>query len=97
MIARAGFIDRSAAVVGAVVPVGLAAVLLLVPLAGDGVGDVTEDVAGGVVTEAAGVSAGRPAGVVLLSPAASSFGQFRDYKDRERVFAEAMRRWAAGG
>jgi hypothetical protein len=58
MIARAGFIDRSAAVVGAVVPVGLAAVLLLVPLAGDGVGDVTEDVAGGVVTEAAGVSAG---------------------------------------
>jgi len=42
---------------------------------------------------AGGVGGG---GVVLLSPAASSFGQFRDYKDRARVFAEAMRAWAAG-
>jgi UDP-N-acetylmuramoylalanine--D-glutamate ligase len=33
-------------------------------------------------------------GVVLLSPAASSFGQFRDYKDRAAVFAEAMTRCA---
>ncbi len=33
-------------------------------------------------------------GVVLLSPAASSFGQFRDYKDRAAVFAEAMGRCA---
>jgi UDP-N-acetylmuramoylalanine-D-glutamate ligase len=32
---------------------------------------------------------------VLLSPAASSFGQFHDYKDRAAAFAEAMRRWAA--
>ncbi|MGH9088941.1 MAG: UDP-N-acetylmuramoyl-L-alanine--D-glutamate ligase, partial [Acidimicrobiales bacterium] len=33
----------------------------------------------------------RPDGVVLLSPAAPSFGQFRDYRDRAAAFAEAMR------
>jgi UDP-N-acetylmuramoylalanine--D-glutamate ligase len=32
-----------------------------------------------------------PAGIVLLSPAASSFGQFRNYKDRAEVFAAAMK------
>jgi UDP-N-acetylmuramoylalanine--D-glutamate ligase len=41
------------------------------------------------------VSAGfrwaRPDGVVLLSPAAPSFGRFRDYRDRSEAFAEAMR------
>lgn len=33
----------------------------------------------------------RPDGVVLLSPAAASFGRFRDYADRGRAFAAAMR------
>ncbi len=33
----------------------------------------------------------RPDGVVLLSPAAPSFGHFRDYRDRSEAFAQAMR------
>jgi len=33
----------------------------------------------------------RPDGVVLLSPAAPSFGEFRDYRERSTVFAAAMR------
>jgi UDP-N-acetylmuramoylalanine--D-glutamate ligase len=32
-----------------------------------------------------------PDGVVLLSPAAPSFGRFRDYRDRSEAFARAMR------
>jgi UDP-N-acetylmuramoylalanine--D-glutamate ligase len=33
----------------------------------------------------------QPDGVVLLSPAAPSFGRFRDYQDRGEAFARAMR------
>jgi len=33
----------------------------------------------------------RPEGVVLLSPAAPSFGRFRDYRDRADAFARAVR------
>jgi UDP-N-acetylmuramoyl-L-alanine---L-glutamate ligase len=44
---------------------------------------------------AAAVTAGflwaRPDGVVLLSPAAPSFGRFRDYRDRSEAFAHAVR------
>jgi len=40
---------------------------------------------------AAGFAWARPDGVVLLSPAAPSFGLFRDYKDRSDAFARAVR------
>jgi UDP-N-acetylmuramoylalanine--D-glutamate ligase len=45
---------------------------------------------------AAGFSWARPGGVVLLSPAAPSFGHFQDYQERGRAFAEAVARCAAG-
>ena len=38
----------------------------------------------------------RPDGVVLLSPAAPSFGRFRDYRDRAAAFATAMREVTEG-
>jgi UDP-N-acetylmuramoylalanine-D-glutamate ligase len=37
----------------------------------------------------------RPDGIVLLSPAAPSFGRFRDYRDRAEHFAQAMNECAA--
>jgi UDP-N-acetylmuramoyl-L-alanine---L-glutamate ligase len=40
---------------------------------------------------AAGFGWARPDGVVLLSPAAPSFGRFRDYRDRSDAFAHAVR------
>jgi UDP-N-acetylmuramoylalanine--D-glutamate ligase len=40
---------------------------------------------------AAGYRWAQPDGVVLLSPAAPSFGQFRDYRDRGDAFARAVR------
>ena len=40
---------------------------------------------------AAGFRWARPDGVVLLSPAAPSFGRFRDYRDRSEAFASAVR------
>ena len=39
----------------------------------------------------------RPDGVVLLSPAAPSFGTFTDYRHRAAAFEQAMRRCAGGG
>jgi UDP-N-acetylmuramoylalanine--D-glutamate ligase len=40
---------------------------------------------------AAGFAWAQPEGVVLLSPAAPSFGRFRDYSDRSEAFARAVR------
>jgi len=42
------------------------------------------------VAVAAGFEWARPGGIVLLSPAAPSFGHFRDYRDRGDQFAAAM-------
>jgi UDP-N-acetylmuramoylalanine--D-glutamate ligase len=39
----------------------------------------------------AGYEWARPDGIVLLSPAAPSFGRFRDYRDRAEAFAAATR------
>jgi UDP-N-acetylmuramoylalanine--D-glutamate ligase len=39
----------------------------------------------------------RPAGVVLLAPACSSFDMFTDYRDRGRAFKAAVRVLSAQG
>jgi UDP-N-acetylmuramoyl-L-alanine---L-glutamate ligase len=39
----------------------------------------------------AGFQWARPDGIVLLSPAAPSFGRYRDYRDRSAAFAQAVR------
>ena len=60
---------------------------------------IEESAAGTQVTDcpgldeavAAGFGWARPDGVVLLSPAAPSFGRFRDYRDRSEAFASAVR------
>jgi UDP-N-acetylmuramoylalanine--D-glutamate ligase len=44
----------------------------------------------------AGYEWARPDGIVLLSPAAPSFGVFRNYRDRGDAFARAMRACTAG-
>jgi UDP-N-acetylmuramoylalanine--D-glutamate ligase len=47
------------------------------------VGDLAEGVR-------AGFEWARPDGVVLLSPAAPSFGRYVDYRDRAAAFVQAM-------
>jgi len=44
----------------------------------------------------AGFGWARPDGIVLLSPAAPSFGVFRNYQDRAAAFTRAMKSCAAG-
>jgi UDP-N-acetylmuramoylalanine--D-glutamate ligase len=55
----------------------------------------TEDCADLDAAVARGFDWARPDGVVLLSPAAPSFGQFRDYHARGEAFTRAMRSCAA--
>ena len=40
---------------------------------------------------AAGYRWAQPDGIVLLSPAAPSFGAFKDYRDRAEAFSRAVR------
>jgi len=65
---------------------------------GDGQASQTVDVADGVDLDsatAAGFKWAEPDGVVLLSPAAPSFGRFRDYRHRAEAFAAAVAALAA--
>ena len=54
-------------------------------------GTAVTDCSGLEEAVAVGFRWARPDGVVLLSPAAPSFGRFRDYRDRSEAFAHAMR------
>jgi UDP-N-acetylmuramoylalanine--D-glutamate ligase len=49
------------------------------------------DFSGLAAATVAGFAWARPDGVVLLSPGAPSFGQFRDYRERAAAFVDAMR------
>jgi UDP-N-acetylmuramoylalanine--D-glutamate ligase len=56
-------------------------------------GGLTETVMAGTLEQAVrlGFEAAKPGDVVLLSPACSSYDMFRDYKERGKVFKEAVR------
>jgi UDP-N-acetylmuramoylalanine--D-glutamate ligase len=64
-----------------------------------GVGPHVEVVDGVGVPEATatGYAWARPGGVVLLSPAAPSFGRYRDYRDRAEAFAQSCQRTGSSG
>ena len=61
-------------------------------------GGLTDTVEAGTLEEAVLLAfrSGRQGEVVLLSPACSSFDMFKDYKERGRVFKEAVKRLPLG-
>jgi UDP-N-acetylmuramoylalanine--D-glutamate ligase len=69
----------------------ISAVIKGAPAPGPGGFDGVRDCPDLDAAVAAGFDWARPDGVVLLSPAAPSFGHFRDYRDRGDHFAAAMR------
>ena len=80
---------------------GAPTLVVTMPDNGPRIGAAVRQAAGNEVevVDAAGLDEGvalaydwaRQGGVVLLSPAAPSFGRFADYQDRARAFAEAVR------
>ena len=69
---------------------GFQSVAEAAPAAQTGFAGVTDcpDLAAAV---AAGYRWAQPDGIVLLSPAAPSFGAFKDYRDRAEAFAREVR------